>query len=132
MPLGDRLFICRHFCNLRVVGSKDVLGGPMNSANRKAHLLLATLAVVLGASPVDISSAAEPSPAPPSQPGPRISAHLAAVLKRANDAIRSKNYDLALKELDAADAMQPKSPYDQRIIDELRTYANAQLLKKPQ
>ena len=104
----------------------------MNLATRKAHLLLATLAVVVGASHVEVSSTAEPSPAPKSQPGPKISAHLTAVLKRANDAFRSRNYDLALKELDAADAMQPKSAYDQRIIDELRAYTNAQLLKKPQ
>ena len=104
----------------------------MNLTNRKAHLLLATLAVVLGAPPVEVSSAAEPSPAPTSQPRPTISAHIAPVLKRVNDAVRSRNYDLALKELDAADAMQPKSPYDQRIIDEFRTYINAQLLKKPQ
>ncbi len=104
----------------------------MNSANPKARLLLACLAVVSWALPTQFSVAAEPPTAATSQPRPQISAHLAAALKRANDAVRIKNYDLALTELDAADAIQPKSQYDQRIIDELRAYAKAQLLKKPQ
>jgi len=59
------------------------------------------------------------------QERPRVSAHIAGTLKRANDALQTKNYDLTLMELDAADAMPNKSAYDQRIIDQMRAFAKA-------
>ena len=103
----------------------------MSSGHAKAHLLLVTLAAVLAWWPGSIVLSAESVPVSERSDQPRISAHLAATLKRANDALRSKNYDLALAELNAADAMQPKSAYDQRIIDEMRTFVTARARLPP-
>jgi len=105
----------------------------MKAANNKSHVLPKTLLVLLGSVPAALLSAAEPPPAPSSQPNPQVvSVHLRAVLTRANEAVNSKNYDLALKELDAADVMQPKSPFDQSVIDRMRAYAKAQAIKTSQ
>ena len=105
----------------------------MNAANRKSRVLPVTLLVLSGSVPAAFLSAAEPPLAPASQPNSQVvSVHLRAVLTRANQAVNSKNYDLALKELDAADAMQPKTPFDQSIIDRLRAFAKAQSTKTPQ
>jgi hypothetical protein len=103
----------------------------VSSGHPKALLLLATLASVLAWGPGSVVLSAESVPVGEKSEKPRISSHLVATMKRANDALRSKNYDLALAELNAADAMPPKSIYDQRIIDEMRAIVTARARVPP-
>jgi hypothetical protein len=98
----------------------------MNARRTPTTLLIAASVFTLQWMPQTCLSAdAERPPSADGKERPRISAHLASTLKRANDAFRAKDYELALKELDAADALGNKSEYDQRIIDQLRTAATA-------
>jgi hypothetical protein len=109
-----------------------VQGGFINTAIVKARQILAAFLLVLGSVPGSLVSAGEPSPPPVSESRPVVSEHLRATLKRANDALNSKNYELVLVEVDAADAMQPKSQFDQYVIDQMRAFAKAQLSKQSQ
>ena len=102
----------------------------MNTAIVKACLCLVTAVIVSGSSQALVS--AEASSAPERRSDQVVSVHLRAVLKRANDAFRAGNNDLALKEVDAADAMQPKSPFDQYVIDQIRAATKARMQRQAQ
>ena len=104
----------------------------MNAASIKVNLPLATLLSLFALAPMTQVLRADPAPVPGSRTGPVVSEHMRPVLKRAQDAVNGRNYELALKELDVADAMQQKSSFDQTVIDRLRTYAKEQLSKQQQ
>ena len=100
----------------------------MSATLSKTFLRLTALVVVFVPGPVPLFAAQETT-ATERFSGPTVSAHLRAVLTRVNVAFRAGNYELALKETDAADAMQPKSSFDQLIIDQLRAASKAHLQK---
>jgi hypothetical protein len=95
----------------------------------RVALALSLLFALVPALNLNAAEAPPPKSNPYSQ---TVSALLAPTLKRANEAFRAKNYELVLKELDAAEAMHPKTAFDQTVIDRIRVVTNAQLQKSTQ
>jgi hypothetical protein len=58
---------------------------------------------------------------------PKVSAKLLPSLKSAQEAIQAKNWEAALAALAQAQAIEPKSPYDAFMIDELSWYPKLQM-----
>jgi len=104
----------------------------MNAVLSNTRLRAAAFALLFTLASTTYLPAGEPASGPPNKNSQTVSALLAPVLKRANDAYRQRDYALTLKELDAADAMQPKNYMDQVVINKLRSAAQAQLAKAQQ
>jgi tetratricopeptide (TPR) repeat protein len=93
---------------------------------KKANLVLmaalaaAGLTGVVGGSllPVSVAVAAEKEKAPKQ----KLSAAVQKPLVAAQNAITAKNWDEALVQIQAAQAVEPKTPYDAFMIDELGWY----------
>ena len=56
-----------------------------------------------------------------------VSAALQPALRRANEAIKKKDYGVALEQLEIADAMPNKTPDDQSVIGSMRRFIEARL-----
>jgi outer membrane protein assembly factor BamD (BamD/ComL family) len=97
---------------------------------KKANLVLmaalaaAGLTGVVGGSllPVSVAVAAEKDKAPKQ----KLSAAVQKPLVAAQNAITAKNWDEALVQIQAAQAVEPKTPYDAFMIDELGWYVYLQ------
>jgi outer membrane protein assembly factor BamD (BamD/ComL family) len=97
---------------------------------KKANLVLmaalaaAGLTGVVGGSllPVSVAVAAEKEKAPKQ----KLSAAVQKPLVAAQNAITAKNWDEALVQIQAAQAVEPKTPYDAFMIDELGWYVYLQ------
>src|SRR5215208_2317957 len=99
---------------------------------KKANLVLmaamaaAGLAGVAGGSllPATAAYAKEKDKAPPSKE--KLSPDVAKPLVAAQNAMNEKKWDDALAQLQAAQAVEPKTPYDSFMIDELGWYIQLQ------
>jgi uncharacterized protein len=75
--------------------------------------------------------AAQAEQRPPRVPGEgSVSRELAPVLKRAQDALKHKQWDEALAALDAAESTPGKTAFDQTVIDAMRTSARLNLQRQ--
>ncbi len=86
-----------------------------------AALAAAGLVGVAGGSllPVSVAVAAEKEKAPPKQ---KLSPAVQKPLVAAQNAMTAKNWDEALVQIQAAQAVEPKTPYDAFMVDELGWY----------
>ena len=89
---------------------------------KKANLVLAAAMAAAGVTGLAAGAlypvaalAADPAPAP----AQKISPSLLKPLKAAQEALTAKNFDEALVQIQAAQAIEPKSPYDVFMINEL-------------
>src|SRR5215831_9404010 len=57
---------------------------------------------------------------PPKPTAPALSKNVVPPLKAASDAIQAKQFDVAAKKLEEAEAIDKKTPYDQFRIEEMR------------
>ena len=96
---------------------------------KKANLVLAAAMAAAGMTGL-VAGALHPVPALAADKAPvqKISASLLKPLKAAQEALVAKNFDEALVQLQAAQAIEPKTPYDVFMISELSW--NAYLQKK--
>ena len=96
---------------------------------KKANLVLAAAMAAAGMTGL-VAGALHPVPAIAADKAPvqKISASLLKPLKAAQEALVAKNFDEALVQLQAAQAIEPKTPYDVFMINELSW--NAYLQKK--
>ena len=96
---------------------------------KKANLVLAAAMAVAGLTGL-VGGSLYPVAALAADKAPvqKISANLLKPLKAAQEALVAKNFDEALVQLQAAQAVEPKSPYDVFMINELSW--NAYLQKK--
>jgi tetratricopeptide (TPR) repeat protein len=58
---------------------------------------------------------------------PKVSAKMLPPLKAAQEAIQAKNWEAAIAALSEAQAVEPKSPYDAYMVDELGWYPKLQV-----
>ena len=63
-----------------------------------------------------------PTAAVAAEPAPKLSAKIVKPLKAAQDAMGAKNWDEAAARLDEARAIEPKTPYEAFMVDELGWY----------
>ena len=87
---------------------------------KKANLVLAAAMAAAGLTGL-VAGTLGPVPALAADKAPvqKISANLLKPLKAAQEALVAKNFDEALAQLQAAQAIEPKSPYDMFMISEL-------------
>ena len=87
---------------------------------KKANLVLAAAMATAGVTGL-VAGAIYPVPALAADKAPaqKVSPSLLKPLKAAQEALVAKNFDEALVQLQAAQAIEPKTPYDVFMIDEL-------------
>jgi tetratricopeptide (TPR) repeat protein len=98
---------------------------------KKANLVLAAALAAAGVTSVvtglltPATAIAQASPQKKAAPQ-KIGAKMLKPLKAAQDAIGAKNWDAAIASLDEAQAIEPKTPYEAFMVDELGWYARLQ------
>jgi Tfp pilus assembly protein PilF len=97
----------------------------MRTIMKKANLVLAAALAAAGVSSVGtgLLTPATAIAAPAQQ---KIGAKMIKPLKAAQEAIGAKNWEAALASLAEAQAIEPKSPYEAFMVDELGWYARIQ------
>jgi Tfp pilus assembly protein PilF len=96
----------------------------MRTIMKKANLILAA---ALAAAGVTGGAAALLAPATAvAEAQQKIGSKMMKPLKAAQEAMGEKNWDAALSSLDEAQAIEPKSPYEAFMVDELGWYARLQ------
>ncbi len=96
---------------------------------KKANLILAAAlaaAGLTGGTAALLAASTAIAQAQQKQAAPKIGAKMLKPLKAAQDAIAAKNWELALASLAEAQAVEPKSPYETFMVDELGWYARLQ------
>ncbi|HEX4266275.1 MAG TPA: tetratricopeptide repeat protein [Steroidobacteraceae bacterium] len=72
-----------------------------------------------------------PAVAAAKQTTPTVSREVGKPLKAAQDALKKSDYTGALQDLDTADALPKKSPYEQYLINEMKGYAYVRTKQYP-
>jgi hypothetical protein len=90
------------------------------SSNGTATLVLAL--ALLASSAIGSMPTVHAQTSPTESAKPRVSAEVAAPLRRAQQAINRKDWATALAEISSAEAISNKTPYDQVIIDEMKFF----------
>ncbi len=98
---------------------------------KKANLVLAAALAAAGVTGVATGlltpATAIAQAAPPKQAAPqKIGAKMLKPLKAAQEAIGTKNWEAAIASLNEAQAIEPKTPYEAFMVDELGWYARLQ------
>ena len=93
---------------------------------KKANLVLAAALAAAGIAGAGAALLA-PMSAIAATAAPKVSAKMLKPLKAAQEAITAKNWEAALAALAEAQGIEPKSPYDAYMIDELSWYPKLQM-----
>lgn len=88
-------------------------------------------AIAIGAAVAGLAGIT-PAAAAAKQATPTVSREVGKPLKAAQDALKKNDYTGALQDLDTADALPKKSPYEQYLINEMRGYAYVRTKQYPQ